>query len=123
MKLLSFLLLLPVIVLTQSVPFISRIGEVNYIARGISTPRTMLTDPSGNILVIARGSQLVYAFWEDPENSGLFKSLVILDGSNANLGFSHGLAYHDGYLYISSDTTVWRWRYDSSRRTIGNILY
>ena len=119
MHLLSFLIL-PLLVTCQDIPFISRMGQVKYIARGITTGRTMLTDPSNNILIMARGSQSVYAFWEDPENSGLYKSVVILDGTGANMGFSHGLAYNDGYLYISSDTTVWRWRYDPARRSIGN---
>ena len=100
----------------QSIPFTSRIGELNYIAKDIATTRTLLTDPSGNLLTIARGSQSVYAFWED---GNIFRSVIILDGSTANLGFSHGLAYYDGYLYISSDTTVWRWRYDHTKRTIG----
>jgi hypothetical protein len=113
--LISFLLL-SLCINSQLIPFESRIGELTYIAKDISTARTLLTDPSGNLLTIARGSQSVYAFWED---GTIFRSMIILDGSTANLAFSHGLAYDDGYLYISSDTTVWRWRYDHTRRTVG----
>jgi len=35
-------------------------------------------------------------------------------------GGNHGMAWYDGYIYISSDSTVWRWRYDLGSSSVSS---
>jgi glucose/arabinose dehydrogenase len=57
-------------------------------------------------LVFERGSASVIRVF-DRDGDGVPESRVNIGASGGN----HGLAYFDGHIYISSDTTVWRWQY------------
>ncbi|CAG8486391.1 11111_t:CDS:2 [Paraglomus brasilianum] len=83
-------------------------------ANGLAGARTLLVDPAGDILVLARDNKAgqIMALWEDA--SGVVQQSVIVQ---ANLDLSHGMAFYQGYLYASSDTTVYRWKYEAAQRT------
>jgi hypothetical protein len=98
--------------------FVSDVANVYLVATKIIGTRTLLFDPSGDLLTVARGEQKVYALWENPASAnGEFDRAVILDCSGMNLNFTHGLAFNSGFIYVSSDRTVWRWPYTPGSRT------
>jgi len=72
----------------------------------ISKPRSVTIEKdSGRIFVLERGVQaIVHLFDSDGDGIPDTKELV----ASAN-GLNHGLALWDGFVYASSDTTVYRW--------------
>ncbi len=85
-------------------------------ATGIAKPRGILVDSEeGTVLVAGNGS--IVALWDDDGDG------VSGDGERATLasasGLNHGIAVHDGYLYASSPTTVYRWSYAADRAPLG----
>jgi glucose/arabinose dehydrogenase len=70
-------------------------------------PRSILATGNSDFLVLDRGtSSVLHVF--DTNDDGLPDSRVNVGASGGN----HGLAYWEGHVYISSDTTVWRWKYE-----------
>eukprot|EP00965_Chrysotila_dentata_P010796 350893-Pleurochrysis_carterae.AAC.1 len=104
-------------------------------ASGLDGPRGITVAPNGDVLVVERGSgSLVTALW-DENGDGLSDAnerQLALTGppqcqhvQNGHLrlqaiatapGLNHGIALHGGYLFASSDTTVYRWPYTTSAR-------
>ncbi|CAG8581240.1 427_t:CDS:1 [Paraglomus occultum] len=82
-------------------------------ANGLPGARTLVVDPAGDILVLARDNAIgqIMSLWEDTLGT-VQKSVIV----QANLGLNHGLALYQGYLYASSDTTVYRWKYNAAQR-------
>lgn len=72
----------------------------------ISKPRSVAIEKdSGRIFVLERGIQaIVHLFDSDGDGIPDTKEFVVY----AN-GLNHGLALWDGFVYASSDTTVYRW--------------
>jgi glucose/arabinose dehydrogenase len=118
------MLLLPIVsAAVEFATFVSNNASVYSIAQGLSGTRTLITDPAGDILTIARGLQHVVALYEDPPGSNDFKRQIILDGSGRNQNWTHGLVYRKNYLYVSSDIMVWRYPYTpGSRRLVDMSL-
>jgi hypothetical protein len=75
-------------IFSQSTTVDSAVGEAVSIAKEIPGARTLLFDPAGTLLTIARTTQKVYAFYETSPNSGKFSPQVVLDCSNLNYEFS-----------------------------------
>jgi glucose/arabinose dehydrogenase len=96
--------------------FASSTAGVYTTSRGLNGTRTLLTDPSGDILTIARGLQRIVALHEEPENSGTFTEHVLIDALGRNYNWSHGLTYRNNYVYVSSDIFVWRFPYTPGSR-------
>jgi glucose/arabinose dehydrogenase len=81
---------------------------------GISGARTLAFDASGDLIILARGlNKIVSAF---PNTSGVMQTRTIVNASG--LGLTHGMALDSGYLYASSDTTVYRWNYTAGQRAL-----
>eukprot|EP01050_Picozoa_sp_SAG11_P030271 SAG11_NODE_8880_length_967_cov_1.148618_1_plen_254_part_01 len=89
-------------------------------AKRLAGPRAILVTPHGEVLLLDCDSSgpssmgAVLALW-DADGDGLSggderAKLVELPG------LIHGLGYSDGYLYASSDTTVFRWPYHEMNR-------
>ncbi|MFW6039870.1 MAG: PQQ-dependent sugar dehydrogenase, partial [Gemmatimonadota bacterium] len=82
-------------------------------AEDLSTPRglTSVKTSEGRTeaLVVERRESRVTALWDDDGDrvAGEDERAVIA-GAN---GLNHGVLVHDGWLYASSDTTVFRWKY------------
>ena len=84
-------------------------------ATGVSKARGILVDSEGTVLVAGNGN--IVALWDDDGDgvSGSGERATIASAS----GLNHGIAVHDGYLYASSATTVYRWSYDADRAPLG----
>jgi glucose/arabinose dehydrogenase len=82
----------------------------------VSKPRSVLTTGTSDLLALERGtSSIVFLF--DSDDDGIPESRRTV--ANAR-GLNHGLALSDGYIYASSDTTVYRWSYeDFSSSSVG----
>jgi len=86
-------------------------------AIGIGKARGITIDAEGNALVVSSAKNEVVALWDDDGDG------VSGDGERAIVasapGLNHGIAIHDGYLYASSVTTVYRWSYAADRQPLG----
>lgn len=78
----------------------------------VSKARSVVFDKeSKHIFVLERGTEsIIYLFDGDGDGFPETKQVV---ASAASL--NHGLAIHDGYIYASSDSTVFRWPYNSTQ--------
>lgn len=83
-------------------------------AEGLRTPRGLVIGPDGETFVVERGLGQVTVLWDDDgdnvNGSGERAALASAEGLN------HGVALNGGWLYASSDTTVYRWPYESGDR-------
>ena len=67
-----------------------------------------------DILALDRGrSPPAVISLHDDDNNGVAESLSIIAEMT---GLNHGLVVHNGFVYASSDTTVWRWPYTANQR-------
>ena len=82
-------------------------------ARG---PRGMLIVESGDLLVVERrGVSCVSVLWDD-NGDGVSDANERACIASSAVGLNHGLAVSGGYLFASSDTTVFRWPYTGTER-------
>jgi len=77
-------------------------------------PRGLFVTPDGDILGLERrkseGSGVVVRYIDEDDDGTAESSYIIATAPRLN----HGLTFLDGYMYASSDTTVYRWPYNSS---------
>lgn len=85
--------------------------QIEIWAGNVTGARGLVIDDTGDVLVVATGLGGIYALWE--EEDGQVNRTLIVNNSNLN----HGITLHDNYLYASSSTTVWRWRYRAGQRS------
>lgn len=87
-------------------------------ATDVPRARGILVDAEGTVLVAGNGN--IVALWDDDGDG------VSGDGERATIasasGLNHGIAVHDGYLYASSATTVYRWSYAADRAPLGEPI-
>lgn len=86
-------------------------------ADGLGTPRGLAVSSSGDLLVVEReGDSKITALWDDNGDgvSSVTERAVLADSAS---DLNHGIAIHGGFLYASSDSTVYRWPYDGSERS------
>ncbi|ORX95189.1 soluble quino protein glucose dehydrogenase [Basidiobolus meristosporus CBS 931.73] len=84
----------------------------------MSHPRGITFDPAGSLLVVCVESQEVVALREDA--SGAFSKYTIINQTNlpAQFTLNHGIAYFQDHLYLSNDTTAYRWPYGAGQLTL-----
>jgi glucose/arabinose dehydrogenase len=75
---------------------------------GIPNPRGMALAPNGDILVVLADTSRIFAYWENPI-TGAIDSAELVGRS----GLNHGIRLHNGWLYASTATTIFRWRYET----------
>jgi len=80
-------------------------------ATGLGSPRSILTVSDHQLLVLEKNSQSVTALFDD-NNFGP-PTRVILGSAS---GINHGLEIYNGYLYVSSPSTVYRWKFTPGSR-------
>uniref|UniRef100_A0A7S4SZ02 Pyrroloquinoline quinone-dependent pyranose dehydrogenase beta-propeller domain-containing protein n=2 Tax=Ditylum brightwellii TaxID=49249 RepID=A0A7S4SZ02_9STRA len=73
----------------------------------INRPRTILSVKKDEFLVFQRGSNEVMRV-SDTNGDDIPDQIESVGAKGGN----HGMAYNNGFIYISSDSTVWRWKYD-----------
>jgi hypothetical protein len=117
----SLLTIVGLATIGENPSFESKTAGVYTTARGLNGTRTMLTDPSGDILTIARGLQRVVALSEEPVDSGTFKQYVLMDAIGRNYNWSHGLTFRNNYVYVSSDIFVWRFPYTAGSKSTVDV--
>jgi glucose/arabinose dehydrogenase len=82
-------------------------GYCVYTYASIAGARGIDVAPNGDLLVLSRsGTPRVLAVYEDSNGDAQTTTLATLSGLN------HAVKYRDGYVYASSDTTVYRWTYN-----------
>ena len=88
-------------------------------AGGFTRPRGEYVDASGAVLVVdtTSGGQIVALFDDNGDRVSDDSERVVLVPGSAGLELNHGISVHDGYLYASSASTVYRWPYVAGTRT------
>jgi glucose/arabinose dehydrogenase len=78
--------------------------QVNVFAVGLRHPRMMEVAPDGTVFVTRRDEGDVLALRDaDGDGRADMRRTVV-----ANLSGVHGIALHEGRLYLASQTTIWR---------------
>ncbi len=77
---------------------------ISLFAAGLNSPRIILTGPDGNLWVTERGAGRVQVYAPQGEAATPPQPQTFASGLNA----PHGLAFHDGYLYVAETTDVVR---------------
>jgi len=81
-------------------------------------PRGLYVDESGDVLFLGQSARGVFALRETDNGDGTVsvdhKQLV--SGSPHGLVFNHAVTHHNGYLYVSTPTGVYRYPYVAGSR-------
>lgn len=81
---------------------------------GLGAPRGITVASNNDILVVDQKSAHVLVLWE--ENGNINKNVL----ASAE-GINHAVIIHEGFLYASSPTTVYRWAYTpGTRKDLGS---
>jgi glucose/arabinose dehydrogenase len=89
---------------------------IEVFARDLGPARFLAVDPAGTLLVSVPRNGRVLALPDDDGDGRADRSIVVADG----LQLPHGLAFHEGALYVAETGRVLRFRYDpATRRTTG----
>jgi len=75
----------------------------------ISRPRALLLDEEGHILVSSTTAITAIRETNHGDGTSTVETITIVNGTGLDL--SHGIAYHNGFLYAASPVTVYRWPY------------
>jgi glucose/arabinose dehydrogenase len=84
----------------------------------VSGPRGLYVDSAGDILVLSRGQSRVIVLFETSNGDDTIRVDQVMIVNGQGLGLNHGLTYHNGYVYASSQTMVYRWPYVAGSRTL-----
>lgn len=82
----------------------------------VSGVRGLFIDPVGDLLALSPTRE-IFAIFEEPNGDGTINVIQELLVSSVGLNLNHGVTFHDGFLYASSATTVYRWPYTPGSRT------
>lgn len=75
-------------------------------ARGLRDPHGLAFAPDGALFVVSRADKAIYVFRDDDDYGVAGAGTVF-----AKWPATHGIAFHDGHLYASSETHVVRWKW------------
>jgi len=90
-------------------------------ATGVTGARTLVTTPKGDLLVAQTSEGIISLLTHNDNNNERANSRKVL---LKNLHKPHGMALHDGWLYIAETDSVFRIRYDDKQRQlIGSADY
>ncbi len=87
-------------------------------ATDVGSPRGIIIDDNGDVLVLSRADESVVLLHDDDGDGVSTNGERVTMASES--GLNHGLAIDGGYLYASSDTTVYRWDYPADRVPLGD---
>ena len=87
-------------------------------ASNVYGARGLFVDEAGDILVVARSAGQVLALWSTRNSSGAetVNRATIVNAPQYLL--NHGITYSKGFLYVSSQSTVYRYPYTPGQRTL-----
>ncbi len=89
--------------------------SINTYARGIENARLMKVTPAGDVLVSSPRTGTVWLLARDADGDGVADGQRVL---LAGLYQPHGLALHDGWLYVAETTAIARVRFDAASGTV-----
>lgn len=89
--------------------------KIDVFAGGLDKPRFMATSPDGVLFVTLIGSGKVVALPDKDNNGRADKTITYLQG----LELPHGIAFHDGYLYVGETHQVIRIKYSGINKAPG----
>ncbi|KAE9377177.1 glucose sorbosone dehydrogenase [Stipitochalara longipes BDJ] len=105
---------------SYSTPVVSNGWQAHLVATGLRTPRGILFDSKGNLLVVQSGLGIIHLEFDDGGSTCLdvSKKTYLINSTLLN----HGIAFSaDGKtLYASSSDTVYSWSYDASAVSVGD---
>jgi len=84
---------------------------------GLGNARLMTWSPEGALVVSEQGSKGRVTILADTNGDGVADGRTVFADGLSN---PHGLAFHDGYLYIAGDTKVIRYRWQGGAAAQGN---
>jgi len=79
-------------------------------ASGLSAPRGVLVAPNNDVLVVEQSQNRITVLFEQ---NGVISRAILAQGG----GLNHAIKIHQGYLYASSASAVYRWPYTTGQRT------
>lgn len=82
--------------------------QIDEYASGLGSPRFMALSPDNVLFVTIIGNGVVVALPDQNKNGRSDKSIVFIKG----LKRPHGIAFHDGYLYVGETNQVVRYKYN-----------
>jgi len=85
------------------------------------SPRGIFLDESGDVLYISDGRRSVFSLKEIEHEDGTIglTEAELVNGRALGIALNHAVVHHEGYLYASSDTTVYRWAYVAGSQELG----
>ena len=87
----------------------------SWLSEDVPGARGLHVTDSGDVLAVARGrSPAAVVSLVDSNNDGKAEKVSVIAVQST---LTHGLAVHGNYVYASSDTTVFRWPYQSGQKT------
>ena len=94
--------------------------HIDVFAAPLSGARFMTLDPAGTLLLSLPRQGRVVALPDDNRDGRADATVTVVEG----LDLPHGLAFHDGQLYVAETGKVKRFRYDTATRkaTEGRVL-
>ncbi|PMD55638.1 soluble quino protein glucose dehydrogenase, partial [Hyaloscypha bicolor E] len=105
---------------SYSTPIVSNGWQAKLVANGLQSPRGILFDSKGNLLVVQQGVGIVHLAFDDGGSTCLdvSKKTNLITSSSLN----HGIALSaDGKtLYASGSNSVYSWSYDASAVTVSD---
>ena len=118
MAILRFLPLFALVAVSLGADFASNPPYYSVRYSGAAGPRGLLLDSAGDILIMSRSSNGADAVFDQPNGDGSINvcRVKIVDGAGLNL--NHGITFNGGYVYMSSQTIVYRWPYTPGQRTL-----
>jgi len=82
-------------------------------ASGIERPRHIESVSNGDIIVLENGKNQVIVMWSNKNGTSGANERATLARAP---GLNHGLTIYNNYLYASSETTLFRWKYTEGQR-------
>ncbi len=85
-------------------------------ATDLERPRGIIVDENGNALVVDDGRIVLLHDDDEDGFSGADERMELV----TQTGLNHGIALSGGYLYASTESTVFRWAYSGDRQQLGS---
>jgi glucose/arabinose dehydrogenase len=84
----------------------------------VAGARALVVDSANDILVLSRGNNGVMCVYETENGDGTIRINYVKIVNADGLGVNHGLTFFEGFVYVSSQSHVYRWPYTPGSRTL-----
>lgn len=102
---------------TTGLPFVLPNGfAITTFAKGLGKPRVLAFDPAGTLFTSIPSQSKIVALPDANGDGVADETITVLDGLN----LPHGLAFHEGKLYVAETNAVVVYDYDASAKRATN---